>query len=117
MAVLTLDPGLLGADLAAMEAAIADVAGEPDFLRFEGEWPAQLSPDARGFLAAVPALSAAVGPPEALAGSFDAVFSTGAAADAAAATFATAPLAACAAALLVRSPPATAWAGLVAESA
>src|SRR5690349_19712608 len=117
MAVLTLDPGVLGAPTAALEAAIADVAGEPDFLRFEGSWPARLSTDARGFLAAAPALTAAVDPPEPLADAFDAVCATGADADAAAATFAGAPYAACAAALLVRTPPPTAWAGLVAESA
>src|SRR5689334_156443 len=117
MAVLTLDPTLLGADTAALEAVIADVAGEPDFLRFEGSWPARLPGDARGFLAAAPALTAAVDPPEPLADAFDTVFATGADADDAATAFASAPHAACAAALLVRSAPASPWAGLVAESA
>jgi enoyl-CoA hydratase/carnithine racemase len=117
MPVVTLDPALLGAERAVLEAVIADVAGEPDFLRFEGVWPALLSDDVRRSLAAAPALTAAVGAPDGVAGAFDVAFETRAEADVAVATFESAPNAACAAALLVRTPPTGVWAGLVAESA
>ena len=39
MRVLEVDANLLTAGARALEAVIADVAGEPDFLRFEGVWP------------------------------------------------------------------------------
>ncbi|HZP29716.1 MAG TPA: enoyl-CoA hydratase/isomerase family protein [Acidimicrobiia bacterium] len=117
MPVLHLDPTLLTAGSATLEAAIADVAGEPDFLRFDGAWPDRLPDDARGFLASVPALTAAVGAPPEVATAFDVAFERTADADAAVATFEAAPHASCAAALLVRTAPADTWAGLVAESA
>jgi enoyl-CoA hydratase/carnithine racemase len=117
MPAVTLDPGLLDAETAALEAVIADLAGEPNLLRFEGRWPARLADDARRFLAAAPALTTAVGAPPGFAAAFDVAFDSGADADTAVATFDRAPYAACAAALLVRSPPADVWGGLVAESA
>jgi enoyl-CoA hydratase/carnithine racemase len=117
MPVVPLDPALLGAETAVLEAVIADVAGEPNLLRFEGRWPARLPDDAGRLLAAAPALTAAVGAPPGLAAAFDVVFDRAADADAAVATFERAPHATCAAALLVRTPPAGVWPGLVAESA
>ena len=116
MRVLEVDANLLTAGARALEAVIADVAGEPDFLRFEGVWPSTLPADARAFLATVPALTAAVGAPESVSAAFDVALDDGPAADAAVAGFTTAPHAALAAALLVRSPPADTWSGIVAES-
>jgi enoyl-CoA hydratase/carnithine racemase len=116
--VLSFEPALLTAGAAVLEAAIADVAGNPVLLRFDGAWPERVPDDARAFLAAVPALTVAVGEaPAAIQSAFDVVFEATEDAQVAATTFLRAPHAACAAALLVRSPPVDVWNGLFAESA
>ena len=59
---LTVDPRVLRRGPAALEAAIADVAGDPVLLRFDGPWPEAPCPTtSAAFLAAVPALTAAIG--------------------------------------------------------
>jgi enoyl-CoA hydratase/carnithine racemase len=100
----------------ALDAMLRDALAPGMCLRFEGSWPESVPPSSRAALRAVPALTIAIAPPEALDSAFDLVASDGDIAGLEAA-FARAPLAAVSAALLLRTPRPDVDDGLNAESA
>lgn len=119
MTVLRVDAALLDAGPPALEAAVADVAGEPTALRLEPPWPARIDRATLGTLTSLPTLTIGVGEvPEAASVSLDLVVPDTAAADRAVIGFERAPRAAVSAALLLRTrrPDGDVFAGLVAES-
>ena len=118
MAVVDLDPGLTAAGPAAVEAALADHAGEPVLVRFTADGLAAADERRmRAWLRTAPLATMGIGdPPRAYRDTIDLWVGDLAAADRIAAGFARAPLAGVTLALLVREGATGVWPGLVAES-
>ena len=118
MAVVDLDPGLTAAGPTAIEAALADVAGEPVLVRFTAAGLAAADErHLRAWLRTAPVATMAVGdPPRAFREVIDCCVTDPDAADRIAAGFSRAPLAGVTVALLARDAAGGVWPGLVAES-
>lgn len=118
MPVVDVDPGLTAAGPAAIEAGLADHAGQPVLVRLDADALAASDERAmRAWLRTAPVATLAIGePPRALRDAVDCWVAEASTADRLADGFARAPLAGVTAALLVRDAPVGVWPGLVAES-
>lgn len=119
MAVVTVDPRVLGGSTAAVAvAALVDELGdEPALVCFDGEWPRGLGRDAFATVRQLPVFSVAVGctDPD-FAAAFDLATTDRQTVETFREGFEAAPYAAVTAALLLRTAPTDIWGGLVAES-
>ncbi|MFO1538238.1 MAG: hypothetical protein ACKOVH_10525, partial [Actinomycetota bacterium] len=118
MPVVDLDPGLVAAGPAAVDAALTDRIGEPLLVRIPADGLAGADERRlRPWLRTAPVATLGVGEaPRAARDTLDCWVGDAATADRLADGFDRAPLAALTAALLVRAAPTGVWPGLVAES-